>query len=137
MASATERWNDLDLLVGRAARLLHIGRPLEAAMLAKQVYFGCFENYTQMLAEWGTDLKQPVPAEHEVLFASYGLGICTGDAIVLFEHRGQLYEVNGSHCSCHGLGDGEYPSLPSSGSSRNTHDSRIHKRRCALQPAGG
>ena len=38
-----------------------------------------------------------------ILFASYGLDNYSGDAFVLFERDGQLFEVNGSHCSCYGL----------------------------------
>src|SRR5262245_340581 len=40
----------------------------------------------------------------EILFASYGNGDYCGDAMVLFRGvDGELYEVYGSHCSCHGL----------------------------------
>jgi hypothetical protein len=38
-----------------------------------------------------------------VLFAAYGTDNYSGDAFVLFEQDGKLYEVNGSHCSCYGL----------------------------------
>lgn len=38
-----------------------------------------------------------------ILFASYGQDNYSGDAWVLFEENGKLYEVNGSHCSCFGL----------------------------------
>ena len=38
-----------------------------------------------------------------VLFASYGEDNYSGDAFVLFERDGKLFEVNGSHCSCYGL----------------------------------
>ena len=38
-----------------------------------------------------------------ILFASYGDDNYSGDAWVLFEQDGRLYEVNGSHCSCYGL----------------------------------
>lgn len=38
-----------------------------------------------------------------ILFASYGQANYSGDAWVLFEQGGKLYEVNGSHCSCFGL----------------------------------
>lgn len=38
-----------------------------------------------------------------VLLASYGTPSYEGYAFVLFERDGQLYEVNGSHCSCYGL----------------------------------
>lgn len=38
-----------------------------------------------------------------ILFASYSCANYTGDAWVLFEQGGKLYEVNGGHCSCYGL----------------------------------
>lgn len=38
-----------------------------------------------------------------ILFASYGQENYSGDAFVLFEKDGTLFEVNGGHCSCHGL----------------------------------
>lgn len=38
-----------------------------------------------------------------ILFASYGNANYSGDAWVLYEQNGKLYEVNGSHCSCYGL----------------------------------
>lgn len=41
--------------------------------------------------------------EVNILFASYGNANYTGEAWVLFEKEGKLYEVNGSHCSCYGL----------------------------------
>lgn len=44
-----------------------------------------------------------------VLFASYGDANYSGDAFVLFEKDGRLYEVNGSHCSCYGL-EGQFES---------------------------
>jgi hypothetical protein len=38
-----------------------------------------------------------------ILFASYGCANYSGDAWVLFEQNGELFEVNGNHCSCYGL----------------------------------
>lgn len=38
-----------------------------------------------------------------ILFASYGQANYSGDAWVLFEEGGELFEVNGGHCSCYGL----------------------------------
>lgn len=35
--------------------------------------------------------------------AWYGYGDYCGQSLVIFERNGQLYEVNGSHCSCYGL----------------------------------
>ena len=43
------------------------------------------------------------PTEDEILFASYGGCSYAGDALVLFERDGKLFEVNGSHGSCYGL----------------------------------
>jgi hypothetical protein len=39
----------------------------------------------------------------QILFAHYEAADYSGDCFVLFEKAGRLYEVNGSHCSCHGL----------------------------------
>jgi hypothetical protein len=38
-----------------------------------------------------------------ILFASYGTDNYSGDAFVLFEQNGKIFEANGSHCSCYGL----------------------------------
>lgn len=46
-----------------------------------------------------------------ILFASYGTDNYSGDAFVLFEQDGDLFEVNGSHCSCHGL-EGDFNAEP-------------------------
>lgn len=37
--------------------------------------------------------------------AWYGYGDYCGSSLVVFEKDGQLFEVNGSHCSCYGLED--------------------------------
>ena len=39
----------------------------------------------------------------KILFASYGQANYSGDTWVLFEENNELFEVNGSHCSCYGL----------------------------------
>jgi hypothetical protein len=50
-------------------------------------------------------------ADINILFASYGTDNYSGDAWVLFEKDGQLFEVNGSHCSCYGL-EGQWEPEP-------------------------
>ena len=40
---------------------------------------------------------------YNVLIAVYDTPAYEGYAFVLMEKDGQLYEVNGSHCSCYGL----------------------------------
>ena len=39
----------------------------------------------------------------KIILASYTYEDYNGDAFVLFEKGGILYEVNGGHCSCYGL----------------------------------
>jgi hypothetical protein len=51
--------------------------------------------------EWKSEKK--VQRDIKILFASYGHENYSGDAWVLFEQDGKLYEVSGSHCSCYGL----------------------------------
>ena len=45
------------------------------------------------------------PTDDEMLLAAYGYGSYDGDAFVLYQRNGKLYEVHGSHCSCYGLED--------------------------------
>jgi hypothetical protein len=44
-----------------------------------------------------------------ILFASYTYQDYSGDAFVLYESGGKLFEVNGGHCSCYGL-EGQWDS---------------------------
>lgn len=44
-----------------------------------------------------------VPQDANILLAVYAYGSYCGDAFVLFEKDGELFEVNASHCSCYGL----------------------------------
>ena len=54
------------------------------------------------VAEWfEIDVQQLDGAE--ILFAQYECGNYEGEAFVLLRRGTQLYEVNGSHCSCYGL----------------------------------
>ena len=42
-------------------------------------------------------------ADAVVHLAWYGYGSYEGSSLVIYEKGGKLFEVNGSHCSCHGL----------------------------------
>lgn len=65
----------------------------------KAVYLGDFTDDKSILDTWsGSDLKGA-----KVLLAWYGSGGYDGQAFVLFERTGKLYEVNDGHCSCNGL----------------------------------
>jgi hypothetical protein len=59
-----------------------------------------------MLKDFGIDKSYIAGAE--ILFASYTYENYEGDAFVLFRRDGNLYEVNGSHCSCYGLSECDY-----------------------------
>ena len=39
----------------------------------------------------------------EVAYAGYDCDNYSGVAVVLYRHNGTWWEVNGDHCSCHGL----------------------------------
>lgn len=42
-------------------------------------------------------------AKIKFIYGYYSYEDYSGEAFVLFEKGGKLYEVNGSHCSCYGL----------------------------------
>ena len=60
--------------------------------------FGCLEDIASQFAVEISDLDGV-----EILFAFYKNEDYLGNAFVLFQRDGKLYEVNGSHCSCFGL----------------------------------
>ena len=73
-----------------------------------------FEDYSATESPYGNEnywRKKKAEADEvlaifegvNILFASYGNDNYSGDAWVLFEKDGILYEVHGSHCSCYGL----------------------------------
>lgn len=77
------------------------------------VFLNDWQNKTDVLTdfageryEWDKEKELKFKEEHKdtnILFASYSYANYDGDAWVLFEKDGILYEVNGSHCSCYGL----------------------------------
>ena len=79
------------------------------------MYLNSFDSFVDMVSnfEGKYNLKEEdVPRKYDgvsVLLASYGTGSYEGSAFVLFKKGDKLYEVNGSHCSCHGLEDQWYP----------------------------
>jgi len=51
------------------------------------------------------NIPQEALLAKEVLFAWYGYGSYSGNAVVLFLREGKLYEVTAGHCSCYGIED--------------------------------
>lgn len=49
------------------------------------------------------DIKVDVLKSINIIVATYTYENYNGEAFVLFEEDGVLYEVNGGHCSCYGL----------------------------------
>lgn len=64
------------------------------------VYLNNFSDKKDVASSFSTTLD-----DVNILFATYGTDNYSGDAFVLFEKGGKLFEVNGSHCSCYGLED--------------------------------
>lgn len=69
-------------------------------------YFG-FADRDDVRMEFSNynDLIKRFPTDEKILLAVYNQESWEGDAYVLFERYGKLYEVHGSHCSCYGLED--------------------------------
>lgn len=73
----------------------------------EMAYFGdpgeyeqAYKERSEAIAEFIAKNLQP---EVEILFAVYKEITVEGHAFVLYRKDGVLYEVNGWHCSCHGL----------------------------------
>jgi hypothetical protein len=67
------------------------------------IFSGLFESTADVIREF----HAPIDAldGSELLFAWYEYEDYSGDTFVLFRKDGELYEVNGGHCSCYGLED--------------------------------
>ena len=61
----------------------------------------------EYVSSWDEDADRKAALDKHkddhILFAVYDLDDYNGDAFVLFENGGVLYEINASHCSCYGL----------------------------------
>lgn len=68
----------------------------------KPVFLDSFDDEQDVLNAFNINETQ---LNGNILFAYYGIEGYEGDAFVLLERNGVLYEVNGSHCSCYGLED--------------------------------
>lgn len=66
-----------------------------------EAYIGSFGSREDVAREF----NEALPAEAKIILAAYGGAAYEGEAFVLFELGGKLFEVNGSHCSCYGLED--------------------------------
>ena len=69
----------------------------------QQIYYGVWDEQEDMLRDF--EINESELGGCDILFAYYGYESYEGEAFVLYEKDGKLYEVNGSHCSCYGLED--------------------------------
>ena len=81
----------------------------------KGKYHGAFSGYDSLRGAfcayvWDStyyggsyDIPEHFPAHDDILIAVYQAEAYSGSAFVLFLRGDQLFEVNGSHCSCNGL----------------------------------
>lgn len=65
------------------------------------MYLGNVTNKADLAKEFFIDESELEGCN--IVFAAYTYEDYSGSAFVLFMKDGKLYEVNGSHCSCHGL----------------------------------
>lgn len=58
--------------------------------------------------DFGIDISLLADCEIVVAYMSVGSYGCDSGAFIVFRKNGELYEVNGSHCSCHGFESKDY-----------------------------
>jgi hypothetical protein len=74
-------------------------KTLEEIIKQEPVYLGAFTDKHEV----ATAFENPGIHGVNLLFSVYAYKSYSGEAFVLFEAEGKLYEINGSHCSCYGL----------------------------------
>lgn len=78
-------------------------------LMSDQVYFDDFSSIDDVVNSFAQyDQGDPDQIRSdlegaEVLFAFYGHESYDGQALVVFRRGGELFMVEGGHCSCHGL----------------------------------
>ena len=65
------------------------------------MYLGNFADREDLMSNF--NIQESDLEGCRILFAAYENESYEGYAMVIFSKDGKLYEVNGSHCSCHGL----------------------------------
>lgn len=73
-----------------------------------EIFMHHFQSKSDICYEFG--INEHSLDNCHVYLAYYHIGDygCDSSAFVLFEKDGELYEVHGSHCSCHGLDTLDY-----------------------------
>lgn len=69
----------------------------------KAIYSGEFTCLEDVISSYGISAEEVEGIQ--MIYADYNRADYDGDSIVIFIKNNILYEVNGGHCSCHGLED--------------------------------
>lgn len=83
-------------------------KTFEEIINQKPVYLNDFKTFEDVKSEFQGHKRGELDSSFDnvnIILASYSYECYSGEAFVLFEEDGKLYEVNGSHCSCYGLED--------------------------------
>lgn len=83
-------------------------KKLEEILLQEPVFLNNWSSREDVVSDyseysWSSEEEKRIEINGNILFASYGSANYSGDAFVLYERDGELFEVGGSHCSCYGL----------------------------------
>lgn len=61
-------------------------------------YYDIWTDYESLKGDY-----PDAPPEESIIYAGYSYEDYSGDALVVFEKDGKLFENNDGHCSCNGL----------------------------------
>ena len=76
-------------------------KSLQEIIAQESLYINDWSNLEDLTKDF--ELSPQGLEDCKILFASYGCECYTGEAFVLVAKNNELFEVNGSHCSCYGL----------------------------------
>lgn len=74
-------------------------KTLQEVLNSVPQFLEIFSDIEDIQREFAVRLSEGI----HILFAWYDYRGYNGEAFVLFEQDGKLFEVNGGHCSCYGL----------------------------------
>lgn len=69
--------------------------------MLRPIFLGGFEDEQDLISEFS--LEASLLERVHIIFADYDLQDEEGEAFVLFEDRGTLYEIHAFYCECDGL----------------------------------
>lgn len=72
---------------------------MSATDLHNGKYYDVWTKHEDVVADYGEN----TPTEDELVYAGYTYESYSGDAIVVYQRDGKLYENHDGHCSCYGL----------------------------------